>query len=248
MTIPPASLLAGAEPSAPDTGAGSESKRDYRANAVQWAVFTALLAAPARDNARLRAFLASRREGPTAEPLTPAADVCDFSCGVALLDDALRHEAQKASSPRDDVVRSTFVALHEGRVVAYFTQRLCFVRRAADEAGTETDADTVPIIQLQRLAVDRSAQGQGVGSALLRQAVLRAESLAGRCGAPALWVPVLSSETRRFYLDRGLQPLPAILDSLGVMLTFDTLRKASAGGAIAEDPGACAAPPIPGDQ
>ncbi|BBE74228.1 GNAT family N-acetyltransferase [Oharaeibacter diazotrophicus] len=255
MTISPASLLAGAEPPASGTGASAESKPDYQLNAVQWAVFTALLAAPARDNARLRAFLASHGEAPVAEPWTADAEVRDFSCGVALLDEALRRDAAKPAtrhddSRRDERVRGTFVVLHERRVVAYFTQRISFVRRAGAEAGagTEAKADTIPLIQLQRLAVDRSAQRRGFGSALLRQAVLRAASLAGHCGAPALWVPVLSAETRRFYLDRGLQPLPAILDSTGVLLTFDTLRKASAGGAIAEDPGARAVASIPGDR
>lgn len=234
MTVPPTSLLASAEPPR-QAAAGANSKRVYRANAIQWAVFAALLAAPARDNPRLRSFLSRHHAGPMAEPLTPATDIRGFSCGVALLDDALPHEAQKAASPPDDLVRGTFVALNERRVTAYFTQRLCFVRRAAAEAGAEVEADTIPIIQLQRLAVDRSVQGQGIGTALLRQAVLRALLLAERCGAPALWVPVLSLETRPFYLDRGLQPMPAVLDSLGVLLTFDTVRRALADSTIADD-------------
>ncbi|WP_374649405.1 GNAT family N-acetyltransferase [Rhizorhabdus sp.] len=240
MTIPPASLLADAEPPT----AATESKREYQANAIQWAVLTALLAAPARDNAPLRAFLASRGEGPEAEPCTPAAEVCDFSCGVASLDEGLRRDAAKSAARRDDnwrddAVRDTFVVLQERRVLAYFTQRLCFVRRPGAELATEAraKAETIPLIQLQRLAVDRSVQGRGVGSALLRQAVLRAASLARNCSAPALWVPSLSAETRRFYLARGMQPFPVILDPLGVLLTFDTVRKAMASGAVAEDRG-----------
>lgn len=224
MTSPSAPLFVGADASSPRGAAsGAEGKRDFRANATQWAVFAALLAAPARDNPRLDAFLSSRRQGAAVEPLTPTADIRRFSCGVAVLDDALRREAKTVSPPGDEFVSRTFVMLRERRVVAYLTLRLCFVRRAAAEA------EAFPIMQLQRLAVDRTAQGLGLGTAMLHEAVMLAIPIGERCGARVLCVHALSPEVRRFYLERGLQPMPAIIDPLGVLLTFDDVRRASAG-------------------
>jgi len=226
-------LFAGAAPSAPRAAAaGGDGKIEYRVNPTQWAVFAAALAAPPRDASRLRVFMTSRGEDGAAEPLTSAADVRGFSCGVAVLDEALQREARKKSLPADDFARRTFVLRRERRVVAYYTQRLGVIRRCA----AETEADAMTILQMQRLAVDRAMQGRGLGTAMLRAAVSRALTIGGRCGARALCVHALSPEVKRFYLERGLQPMPAIIDPLGVLLSFDNARKASADRDVAECP------------
>lgn len=229
MTIDSATLFPSANPRA--AAASGDGKIEYRANPAQWALFAAALAAPARDASRLRVFLSSPGGDGAAEPLTSAADIRHFSCGVAVLDEALQREARNKAHSTDEFARRTFVLRRDRRVVAYYTQRLCIVRRDV----AETDVDAVPILQLQRLAVDRAMQGRGLGTAMLRAAISRALTIGGRCGARALSVHALSPEAKHFYLRRGLQPMPAIIDPLGVLLTFDNVRRASADHAAARE-------------
>lgn len=218
-----AEASAGAEPRLSATS-GARFKRDYEVDATSWALFSALLAAPSRDDPGLRALLSSPPVDAEPAPLTSAADSRSFSCGVDVLDEALTREASGSASPRDEFACRTFAILHERRVVAYYSQRRCFVRRAVATAST----DAVPVMLLQRLAVDRTRQGHGLGTTLLRDALLRAVSIGARCDARALCIHALSREVKRFYLARGFRPMPATIDPLGVLATFDNVRRALA--------------------
>jgi predicted N-acetyltransferase YhbS len=58
----------------------------------------------------------------------------------------------------------------------------------------------VPIILLARLGVDVTAQGQGLGTALVKDAMLRASQAAEIIGARALLIHAESDRARGFYL------------------------------------------------
>ena len=57
----------------------------------------------------------------------------------------------------------------------------------------------IPVILLARLAVDVSIHGKGVGSALLKDALLRTAQAAETIGARALLVHAKDDEARAFY-------------------------------------------------
>jgi GNAT superfamily N-acetyltransferase len=86
--------------------------------------------------------------------------------------------------------------------------------------------DPIPVLVLGRLAIDRRCQNQGLGRALLRDAVLRALQVAEIAGVAALLVHALSEEGRRFYLSRGFVESPVRPMTLCLML--GTARKAVA--------------------
>jgi GNAT superfamily N-acetyltransferase len=58
----------------------------------------------------------------------------------------------------------------------------------------------IPVILLARLGVDVSAQGQGLGTALVKDAMLRASQAAEIVGARALLIHAESDQARAFYL------------------------------------------------
>jgi GNAT superfamily N-acetyltransferase len=64
------------------------------------------------------------------------------------------------------------------------------------------------MIVLGRLAVDRDFHSRRIGSALLRDAILRTTHAAGIAGVRAILVHALSEAARRFYEDRGFIPSP----------------------------------------
>jgi GNAT superfamily N-acetyltransferase len=64
------------------------------------------------------------------------------------------------------------------------------------------------VLVLGRLAVDLQAQGIKLGAALLKDAVLRAQTVAQNAGVRALLVNALDDKAKQFYEHYGFQPSP----------------------------------------
>lgn len=82
--------------------------------------------------------------------------------------------------------------------------------------------DPLPVLLLGRLAIDKRCQNQGLGRALLRDAMLRAVNVAADTGVFALLVHAMSDQARRFYLSRGFVESP--LQAMTLMMTLATIR------------------------
>jgi GNAT superfamily N-acetyltransferase len=83
--------------------------------------------------------------------------------------------------------------------------------------------DPVPVIVLGRLAVDKAYHGQGIGTGLLRDAVLRIVQAAEIAGIRAILVHAISEEAKRFYEKYGFVASP--IDPLTVMIVVaDAVR------------------------
>lgn len=68
--------------------------------------------------------------------------------------------------------------------------------------------DPIPVIVLGRLAVDLRYQGSGLGSALLKDAMLRALNASREIGAAALVVHALTDDLRDYYARFGFVEYP----------------------------------------
>lgn len=66
----------------------------------------------------------------------------------------------------------------------------------------------VPVAILGRLAIHGTAQGQGLGVALLQDAVLRVRQAAAIMGIRGLLVQAISDDARRFYERHGFSASP----------------------------------------
>ncbi len=155
-------------------------------------------------------------------PITDSHHTDSFCSGVATLDNWLRRRARNnetADASRtyvlcDDEVVIGYYALAAGSVAANMVPKK--LRRNMP--------DPIPVIILGRLAVDLNYQGMRLGSALLRDAVLRVLQAADIAGVKAMLVHAISQEAREFYEKRGFIPSP--LDPMTLMLPLDTIRKA----------------------
>ena len=65
----------------------------------------------------------------------------------------------------------------------------------------------VPVVLLGRLAVDRTAQGQALGSLLLIDALRRAELISTQVGVRAIEVDAIDDAAIRFYTKFGFKSL-----------------------------------------
>ncbi|MEJ7648711.1 MAG: GNAT family N-acetyltransferase [Nakamurella sp.] len=85
--------------------------------------------------------------------------------------------------------------------------------------------DPVPAILLARLAVDRKAQGGGIGSRLLRDAILRTIAASELIGARVLLVHALDDEARQLYLHHDFVSSPT--DEMHLLLLLKDARAAA---------------------
>ena len=155
------------------------------------------------------------------EPLAKSHDLSAFNSGRPALDEWLRRFAlsnQSSESAR------TYVVHREKRVVGFFTLCAGSCDRDAVPARVARGlADhPVPVVLLARLAVDLAAQGQGLGQALLRDAMARALAGANVIGARALMVHALDSTAADFYVHFGFAPSPG--DALQLFVLMKDLR------------------------
>ena len=121
-----------------------------------------------------------------------------FDCGQEALNSWLRKYAlqnQGAGSAQ------TSVGLADGAVIGYYSLAVGQVEYegAPERLKKGLARHPVPVMLLARLAVDKNWQKQGVGRALLRDAVLRTLQAAEIAGIRALAVHAKDEQARRYY-------------------------------------------------
>jgi GNAT superfamily N-acetyltransferase len=137
-----------------------------------------------------------------------AAHVLDaFDCGEPSLDEWLK---RRALANQSSGASRTFVVVDgAARVMGYYALAAGGVaHERATGAVRRNMPDPVPVLVLGRLAVDRSAQGMRLGSALLQDAVQRAVAVAENAGVRALLVHALNDRAKSFYVGYGFEPSP----------------------------------------
>ena len=147
-----------------------------------------------------------------------------FDCGESSLDDWLK---QRAGQYEKKDLSRTYVAVlgDQPRVLGYYA---ISTHRVSHEALPEEQAKglpriDVPVVLLGRLAVDRCAQGHGLGSLLLLDALRRIAHLADQTGIRAVEVDAINESARAFYRKFGFVPLTD--DELHVFLPMQVVRK-----------------------
>ncbi|MGI9486115.1 MAG: GNAT family N-acetyltransferase [Geminicoccaceae bacterium] len=156
------------------------------------------------------------------EPLAQDHHLDDFSCGQDVLDAWLKTRARR--NEREGASRTYVVC--EGRIVAGY-YALAFGGLVAAEAPGKVRRnmpDPIPVMVLGRLAIDQTRQGQGLGSALLRDAVLRTQQAAEIGGIRALLVHAIDDAAARFYEHHGFMPSP--IDPATLMITLKDAQNA----------------------
>jgi GNAT superfamily N-acetyltransferase len=157
------------------------------------------------------------------ERLGRSHDRSGFSCGKTSLDDFIRKLVTQYE--KRDLGR-TYVAVRPGesQVCGYYTLASAKIEFLSlpETVARKLPAHPVPTILLARLAVERSGQGQGLGEALLIDALHRSLSLADMLGILAIEVDAIDIQAKSFYEKYGFVPL--LDDGLHLFLPIATLR------------------------
>lgn len=149
------------------------------------------------------------------EKLSAAHDFSGFDSGEPVLDDWLRRRAEQNEARG---ASRTYVVCVGRKVVGYYTLAAGAIAHAEAPGRIRRNMpDPVPVMVLGRLAVDKTVHGQGVGTGLLRDAVLRTIQAVEIAGIRAILVHAISEAARRFYEKYGFIASP--VDPLTVMIT-----------------------------
>lgn len=149
------------------------------------------------------------------EKLNSSHRIENFDSGNAQLDDWLKHRAHKNEL---EGASRTYVLCNGDTVFAYY----CLANGAVAQSSATGRArrnmpDPIPVMVIGRLAVDHHWQGQGIGRALLRDAILRTLQAAEIAGIRAILVHAISEEAKHFYEKCGFTASP--VDPMTLMVT-----------------------------
>ncbi|MBC7950411.1 MAG: GNAT family N-acetyltransferase [Rhodospirillaceae bacterium] len=136
------------------------------------------------------------------EPLNAAHDLSQFSCGKPALDHWLKTRALSNQAKGFTVV---MVVHEEGRVVGYYGLSPTAVVPTVLPRSIKTGQppDPVPCLLLGQLATDLEWAGHGIGTGLLRHALIRCVQGARLIGGRALMVNAIDPHAASFWQRRG---------------------------------------------
>jgi GNAT superfamily N-acetyltransferase len=153
-----------------------------------------------------------------------ASDSVDaFDCNQPDLNSYLQRHAlnnQKANSAQ------TYVTCAGSAVAGYYSLSVAGIDHASAPVRVVKGLarHPVPVMLLARLAVDQGFQGQGLGTALLKDALLRTLQAADIAGIRAVIVHAKDEAARQWYLRFGFEPGP--VDPMHLFLLLKDIRRA----------------------
>ena len=128
---------------------------------------------------------------------------------------ALKNQSEGASR--------TFVVCDGLRVVGYYALAAGSVLHSQSPGAVRRNRpEPIPVVVLGRLAVHAAWSGKGLGSGLLKDAVVRSLRLSEDLGVRALLCHAINAAAKDFYLHHGFVESPA--DPLTVMLVLGKLK------------------------
>jgi GNAT superfamily N-acetyltransferase len=153
-------------------------------------------------------------------PILHEHELVNFNSGETSLDEWLKKRALKNQASG---ASSCFVIANKKIVIGYYTLSAGAIsHEAAPKTMRRNMPNPLPILLLGRLAIDKKYHNTGLGSAMLRDAMIRAVSVARDAGIFAILVHALSEQAKRFYISRGFIESP--LQSMTLMMTLETVR------------------------
>ncbi len=156
------------------------------------------------------------------ELLTSKHNTDDFFSTNTTLDDWLKKRALK--NQKSGASKAFVVCEHAQAVIGYYALATGSIERnKAPGNFSRGMPEPIPVIILARLAVNKAHQNQHLGAALLKDAILRALSVADNVGIRGLLVHAISEEAKKFYSRYGFQESP--IDPMTLMISIETLKK-----------------------
>ena len=146
----------------------------------------------------------------------------DFDCGEPALNEFLRRYARQQAE-RD--FSRTYVAIADdgAQVLGFHAISTGAIDFRNWRPGLRLPRYPIPVARIGRLAVAASAQGSGIGAALLDHALRISASMAERIGLHAVVVDAKHAKAAAFYARYGFQPFSD--DGMTMFLMMSVIRR-----------------------
>src|ERR1700758_3992031 len=129
------------------------------------------------------------------EKLTAKQDVSAFKSGEPTLDDWLK---RRALANEESGASRTYVVCSGNRVIGYYAlANGAIAHNEVPGRVRRNMPEPIPVMVIGRLALDEAYQGQGLGAALLRDAILRILQAAEIAGIRAILVHAISEDSKQ---------------------------------------------------
>lgn len=135
------------------------------------------------------------------EKLNSSHQIDNFDSGNSQLDDWLKRRALK--NELEGASRTYVLCVGEVVVAYYCLANGAVAQTIATGRVRRNMPDPIPVMVIGRLAVDRQWQNQGIGRAMLRDAILRTLQAAEIAGIRAILVHAISEDAKLFYQKYG---------------------------------------------
>ena len=156
------------------------------------------------------------------ERLAPSHELEEFDCGTPSLNEWLKRRARRNEQ---EGASRTYVVCAGKQVVGYY----CLAAGSVcclDVPGRvrRNMPDPIPVVVIGRLAIHLNWQGQKLGRALLRDAVLRTLNAAEVAGVRAILVHAISEDAKRFYQSCSFMESPT--NPMTLVVTLEDIKNA----------------------
>ena len=161
------------------------------------------------------------------EHLGPHHDRKAFDCGEASLNTYLQRYARQNAKRNLGITHVAVAAPQDSRILGYYTLLTRTVERELFPRSNTLSPDGVGVVLLGRMAVDRSAQGQRIGTLMLLRALRQTEAAARNIGINAIVVSALNDRARQWYAGFEFQRLSD--DPNHLFLSIQAIRELDLG-------------------
>ena len=158
------------------------------------------------------------------ELLQPHHDRAKFDCGKESLNLFLQRNARQNADRNIGVTHVVVKGPRESTILGYFSLVTRTVE-GRDFANKKLPHGPVGVVLLGRLAVDKSAQKQGLGKRMLLHAMKLTEQAADRIGIFALVLDAVDQEARSWYLGLGWGFEAMMDDPNHLFISVKTIRE-----------------------
>ena len=123
-----------------------------------------------------------------------------FDCGKPALNEFLQKQARQNADRNVGVTHVVVPEAGSTRILGYYTIVTRTIESAIVPDNKKLPRGPLGVVLLGRLAVDKNAQGQGLGKRMLLRALRQTEQAARDIGIYALVLDALDEEARSWYL------------------------------------------------
>jgi GNAT superfamily N-acetyltransferase len=144
-----------------------------------------------------------------------------FDCSEPTLNEWLKNRAAKNNTA--DASRCFVICKNDNIVIGYYCLSAGAINReSAPKPMRRNMPESLPVLVLGRLAIDKDYHNKGLGSALLRDAMIRSVNIAQDARVFSILIHSLSHQAKQFYVSRGFVESP--LQPMILFMTLATIR------------------------